>query len=211
MIMRRANVGSRNPALLTLQGRRVLLRPLAVGDFREWREVRRVNAEWLTKWEPQRPRNAPDPIEDRSAFVVRCMARDRDRQAGAGFAFGIFYEGAFVGEMNLNSVQRGPFQSANVGYWISERVAGLGLTPESLVAVLRFAFENLRLHRVEVAIIPRNTASHRVVEKLQIRNEGTALRFLEINGVWEDHVRYAMTGEEWQVRGAELSATWLGV
>ena len=77
------------------------------------------------------------------------------------------------------------------------------------MVVLQFAFETLRLHRIEVAIIPRNTASRRVVDKLALRNEGVALGFLEINGEWEDHVRYAMTSEEWAVRGPELRAAWL--
>jgi ribosomal-protein-alanine N-acetyltransferase len=96
--------------------------------------------------------------------------------------------------------------SASIGYWVDEELAGAGLTPEAVVVVLQFAFETLHLHRVEVAIIPRNTASRRVVEKLALRNEGVALGFLEINGEWEDHVRYAMTAEEWAVRGAELRA-----
>jgi ribosomal-protein-alanine N-acetyltransferase len=59
-----------------------------------------------------------------------------------------------------------------------------------------------------VAIIPRNSASRRVAEKLDLRNEGIALGFLEINGQWEDHVRYAMTSEEWAVRGVDLRAAW---
>jgi len=81
--------------------------------------------------------------------------------------------------------------------------------PESVVVLLQFAFQTLRLHRVEVAIIPRNAASRRVVEKLELRDEGVALGFLEINGEWEDHVRYAMTSEEWAARGRELRATWI--
>jgi ribosomal-protein-alanine N-acetyltransferase len=48
-----------------------------------------------------------------------------------------------------------------------------------------------------------------VVEKLGIRQEGIAERFLEIDGVWEDHVRYAITSEEWAVREPELAADWL--
>jgi len=60
-----------------------------------------------------------------------------------------------------------------------------------------------------VSIIPRNSASRRVVEKLELRNEGTAVRYLEINGVWEDHVRYAITSEEWEERRDELAAAWL--
>jgi ribosomal-protein-alanine N-acetyltransferase len=74
---------------------------------------------------------------------------------------------------------------------------------------LRFAFEAISLHRVEISIIPRNTASRRVVEKLGIRLEGIAERFLEIDGVWEDHARYAITSEEWTVRESELVAEWL--
>ena len=70
--------------------------------------------------------------------------------------------------------------------------------------VLRYAFEELGLHRLQIAIIPRNKASRRVVEKLDMREEGIALRYLEINGVWEDHVRYAMTAEEWDERRDEL-------
>ena len=65
------------------------------------------------------------------------------------------------------------------------------------------------MHRVEISIIPRNTASRRVVDKLGIREEGTALRFLEIDGVWEDHVRYGITAEEWAVRERELVQEWL--
>ena len=80
---------------------------------------------------------------------------------------------------------------------------------EAVCALARFAFDELRLHRLEVCIIPRNVNSRRVMEKLQFREEGVALRFLEIDGVWEDHVRYAMTSEEWQARRDELSAAWL--
>jgi ribosomal-protein-alanine N-acetyltransferase len=81
--------------------------------------------------------------------------------------------------------------------------------PESVVTVLHYAFDTLQLHRIEIAIIPRNAASLRVVEKLGLRFEGVAERFLEIDGVWEDHARYAITAEEWAQRGPELVANWL--
>jgi ribosomal-protein-alanine N-acetyltransferase len=192
----------------TLFGRRLLLRPLVAADFPAWQEVRRRNVEWLTKWEPQRVVGQPDVVEDRDAFAVRCSARQRERQLGTAYGFGIFVDGNFAGEINLSAVQRGPFQSAYVGYWIDEKHAGQGYVPEALVVIFRFAFEELHLHRVQMAIIPRNHPSRRVVEKLVIREEGIAERYLEINGVWEDHVRYAMTSEEWKDRGADLCRTW---
>lgn len=193
----------------TLSGRRIVLRPLVLEDFPQWREVRRRNTDWLVKWEPLRVAGAPDPVESRDAFAIRCGARQRERQLGTGYGYGIFVGGAFAGEINLSIVQRGPFQSSYLGYWIDERHAGQGYMPEAVVCVLRAAFENLGLHRVQISIIPRNTASRRVVEKLEIRNEGLAERYLEINGVWEDHYRYAITAEEWEARREELVGTWL--
>jgi ribosomal-protein-alanine N-acetyltransferase len=192
-----------------LKGRRVVLRPLVVTDFAQWQGVRRRSHDWLTKWEPRRPPGMPDVTDSRSAFAARCRARDRERQLGTGFGFGIFVDGEFAGEININGVQRGPFQSAYVGYWIDEAAAGHGYVPEAVVVLCRYAFEELGLHRLQIAIIPRNAASRRVVEKLEVRDEGTAVRYLEINGVWEDHIRYAITGEEWKDRRMDLLTSWV--
>ncbi|MGH9185120.1 MAG: GNAT family N-acetyltransferase [Acidimicrobiales bacterium] len=196
--------------MTVLSGRRVKLRPLEAADFPAWQEVRRRNVDWLTRWEPRRAPGGPDVVEDRDAFAVRCSARQRERQLGTGFGFGIFADDDFAGEINLSAVQRGPFQNAYIGYWIDEKQAGNGYVPEGLVVLARFAFEELRLHRIQISIIPRNLSSRRVVEKLGIRDEGIALRYLEINGVWEDHVRYAITTEEWKERRAELLREWVG-
>jgi ribosomal-protein-alanine N-acetyltransferase len=192
-----------------LVGRRLVLRPLESTDFDQWTEVRVRAAGWLRKWEPRVPPGHADPSTDRRAFASRCAARDRERQLGTGYGFGMFYEGQLVGEINVSSIQRGPFQSCYVGYWVDEKWAGHGFTPEAVVVVMRFAFEELGLHRVQVAIIPRNGPSRRVMAKLNIREEGVAVRYLEINGVWEDHVRHAITSEEWATRGSELLEEWV--
>ncbi|MDQ1436560.1 MAG: [ribosomal protein S5]-alanine N-acetyltransferase [Acidimicrobiaceae bacterium] len=194
---------------LELRGRRMLLRPLAASDFEEWREVRRRCAEWLTKWEAAPLPGAPDVVEDPRAFAARCGARERERQMGTGFGFGVFVDGRFGGEINLSGIQRGPFQNGYVGYWIDEALAGKGYTPEAAVVLFRFAFDDLDLHRMQVSIIPRNLASRRVAEKLDLRDEGTAVRYLKINGVWEDHIRYALTAEEWDERRDAYTKEWL--
>ena len=201
--------GAVRPSSLELVGRRVSLRPLTPGDFEQWREVRTRSREWLVRWEPKPIIGQPDAAEDRRVFAARCGARDRERQLGTGYGFGIFVAGRFGGEINISSIQRGPFQNAYVGYWIDKAMAGHSYVPESAVLVFRFAFEELALHRIQVAIIPRNQPSRRVAEKLGLREEGVAFRYLEINGVWEDHVRYAITSEEWWQRRDEYIAAWL--
>jgi [ribosomal protein S5]-alanine N-acetyltransferase len=194
---------------LHLYGKRVMLRPLLPRDFDVYREVRAHNEQWLTVWEPTRPSGATDPTRHRDAFNARCAARDRDRHAGLSYGFGVFVDSAFAGEVNINGVMRGATQSCTIGYWIDQRHAGHRYIPEAVVALVRFAFEELSLHRVEIGIIPRNVNSRRVMEVLQFRDEGIALRLIEINGVWEDHMRFAITAEEWTARGAELARTWL--
>ncbi len=194
---------------LELVGRRISLRTLTDDDYAAWAEVRSRCRDWLVPWEP-RPRGAPYAAEDRGNYVARCAIRERERQLGTGYGFGIFVQGRFSGEVTLSSVQRGPFQSAFVGYWIDRELAGQGYVPEAVVMTLHFAFEAIVLHRVEISIIPRNRASLRVVEKLGLRMEGVARRFLEIDGEWEDHARFAITAEEWQVRREELLWAWLG-
>ncbi len=195
--------------MTNLFGRRVVLRPLVTGDFHAWREVRLDNEDWLLPWEPSRPPGVPDAVRDKDAFAVRCNARQRERQLGIGYAFGVFVDGQFAGEVNLTSVQRGPFQSGTIGYWMSRQQAGRGYTPEAVVAVLRYAFEELHLHRIEIAIVPRNDKSLRVVEKLGIRQEGLAVEFLEINGAWEDHFRFGIVEREWFERRDELLGAWI--
>ena len=194
---------------LRLYGARVVLRPLVPPDFTAWSEVRTRNHEWLTVWEPSRGSLLLDPSRDKDAFSARCAARDRERQLGTAYAFGLFVDNAFAGEVNLNNVMRGAMQSGTIGYWIAEARAGRSYIAEGVAVVARYAFEQLRLHRLEICIIPRNDNSRRVMEKLRIREEGIAERFLEINGVWEDHVRYGITVEEWDARRDELSSAWL--
>ena len=144
-----------------------------------------------------------------AAFTARCTARDRDRTADAAYAFGLFVDQRFAGEVNLNNIVRGALQSGTVGYWIDRGRAGQGYIAEGVVVLARFAFEQLQLHRLEVCIVPRNTNSRRVMEKLGLRCEGLSEKYLEIAGVWEDHLRYAITAEDWEARRDELTGAWL--
>jgi len=194
---------------LRLYGRRVMLRALVSDDFEMFSEVRTRNGTWLTDWEPIRPSAMADPAVNFESFSRRCELRDRERGAGNAYTFGIFVDSVLCGEINLNGVSRGSMQSATIGYWIDRARAGHGYVPEAVVVLTRYAFEQLRLHRLEICIIPRNENSLRVVHKLAWRHEGRAERFLEINGVWEDHDRFGFTAEEWEARAEELSRAWL--
>ena len=115
---------------------------------------------------------------------------------GTALPFVVTYGDRLVGTMNVNNVVHGALRSANVGYWIDADVAGRGITPAALAAVIDHCFTAVGLHRVEIDIRPENGPSLRVVEKLGLRREGYYERFLDIDDGWRDHVAFAITVEE---------------
>jgi [ribosomal protein S5]-alanine N-acetyltransferase len=108
--------------------------------------------------------------------------------------------GAIVGYFALSQIFRGGFQSAYLGYEGSTRYAGQGLMTEGLELMLRHAFREQRLHRVEANIQPENVRSRALVERAGFRREGFSPRYLKIGGRWRDHERWALTVEDWRRR-----------
>lgn len=106
--------------------------------------------------------------------------------------------GELVGVINLNEIVRGSFRGAYLGYYGFVPHIGRGLMREGLRLVLRRAFGELGLHRVEANIQPGNTASRRLVRRLGFRREGFSPRYLKIAGRWRDHERWALLAEEWR-------------
>ena len=187
----------------------ITLRLIRQRDAGEWREVRRRNRDWLKPWEASLPPEASLITEVPATFGEMVRRMRRDARAGRSLPWAIIVDGRFAGQLTVGGITYGSLRSAYIGYWIDKSRAGRSFMSEALVVLAQYAFENLHLHRLEVCIIPRNHNSRRVMEKLDIRTEGVAERFLEINGVWEDHVRYGITIEEWNDRREEFLANWI--
>ena len=96
----------------------------------------------------------------------------------------------------VNSRSWWSLRSAAIGYWVSQHVAGQGITPTAVALATDHCFGVLGLHRVEVNIRPENAPSLRVVEKLGFRDEGLRERYLHIQGAWCDHRTFALTTED---------------
>jgi [ribosomal protein S5]-alanine N-acetyltransferase len=103
--------------------------------------------------------------------------------------------GALAGMITIDSIVRGRFQSATLSYAAFAPAAGRGYMSEGLALVLRHAFCELRLHRLEANIQPANQASLGLVSRLGFRKEGYAPAMLFIDGAWRDHERWAITRE----------------
>jgi ribosomal-protein-alanine N-acetyltransferase len=170
----------------------VALRLLRLRDRAMWDRLRTANAEWLRRWEA----TSPDPDVVRPTFTQYVREQNRAARRGQAYAFVLEYDGEMVGQLTVSAITRGSLQSASIGYWISEHVAGRGIMPTAVALACDFCWFELGLHRVEINIRPENAASLRVVEKLGFRDEGVRERFLHIQGAWCDHRSFALTVEE---------------
>lgn len=175
------------------------VRPWSRRDAAAWVECRRRNEAWLAPWEG-RPASAPDLTwaERHTRAVYRTMHRSLRREARAGRAlpFAVTYDGRLVGQVTVNNVVRGAFDSAAVGYWVDEQVAGRGVVPTAVALVVDHCFREVGLHRVEADVRPENAPSLRVVRKLGFREEGLHRRFLFIDGDWRDHLCFSVLRED---------------
>jgi ribosomal-protein-alanine N-acetyltransferase len=115
------------------------------------------------------------------------------------YAFGVFLSSndELIGRVALSNVSRGAWQNATLGYYIDQAHTGRGYATVGVRLTLEFAFEQAGLHRVQAAVLPRNEASRRVLEKAGFLREGRSTKYLQINGIWEDHEMFAITAEEW--------------
>ncbi|MEO7908208.1 MAG: GNAT family N-acetyltransferase [Roseiflexaceae bacterium] len=100
-----------------------------------------------------------------------------------------------IGNLGFNNIVRGAFQSCHLGYQLDQREINQGFMTEALRRAIAFAFDQLKLHRIEANVIPRNLRSSRVLAKLGFTEEGLARQYLKINGVWEDHVHFVLLND----------------
>ncbi|OIK09292.1 alanine acetyltransferase [Bacillus sp. MUM 116] len=113
---------------------------------------------------------------------------EEDQLSDQAYNFGIFKDdGTLIGTINLFQVVRGSLQSAFIGYFLDKIHNGKGYTTEAVKLLVDYAFNELKLHRIEAGVMPHNIGSIRVLEKAGFHKEGIAIKSVKINGKWEDH------------------------
>jgi [ribosomal protein S5]-alanine N-acetyltransferase len=174
--------------LASISGDGVTLRTPQMTDYAEWSTLREASREFLKPWEPTWP---ADDLT-RSAFRRRIRRYAEDLRTDQGYAFLIVRnsDGALVGGLTLANIRRGVAQAASVGYWMGLPFVRRGYMTAAVRAVIPFAFNTLRLHRLEAACLPSNAGSVRLLENTGFVREGYAREYLCINGVWQDHLLY---------------------
>lgn len=154
------------------------------------------NREHLKPYEPARP----DDAFTRSAVIDDIEQAEGFAADGLGFTFAVFeHDGRDVRALvHLLHVRRGVRQDAIIGYSVDCNHQGEGVATEAARAVVRFAFDELNLHRLVTGYYPENTASAKVLRKLGFAVEGYARDYLYINGAWHDSILVGLINENWK-------------
>jgi len=190
-----------------LIGERVFLRSPERGDYESWASLRSRSRRFLVPWEPSWPVDALS----RASFRARVARYAEDWRTDQAYNLFIFtHDETLIGGAGLSNLRRGVSETASLGYWIGEPFAQQGYMTAALPLVLAFAFDRLRLHRVEAACLPNNSPSRSLLVRAGFRQEGYARQYLCIDGKWQDHVLFAILREDWNGRGLQEVPSTIG-
>jgi ribosomal-protein-alanine N-acetyltransferase len=178
----------------------VSLSPMRMRDRAAWERVRMANSAWLRPWEATLP---PGAQVGPASYGGLVRSLTRQAREGRMLPWLVFYDTSggrgrpdLAGQLTVSGIVGGSASWGQIGYWVDQRLAGRGIIPTAVALAVDYCFDVMRLHRIEIAIRPENEKSLRVVEKLGFRPEGLRPRYLHIDGVWRDHLVFALNAEE---------------
>lgn len=176
--------------LPVVRGEGVWLRPPQGSDYEEWAALRARSRAFLKPWEP----TWPEDDLTRAAFRRRLRRYDEERRLGTAHSFFLFLNDTqeLAGGITISNIRRSVAQTGTVGYWMGESYHGKGHMTAAVRALIPYAFGTLRLRRLEAACLPTNGPSIHLLEKVGFSREGYAREYLCIDGVWQDHLLFAL-------------------
>ncbi|WP_442864303.1 GNAT family N-acetyltransferase [Arthrobacter sp. ATA002] len=172
------------PAATLIHGIRLAV--LDSADARALAAAYQRNRAYLAPWEPLREDAFFTPAGQR--FVIESKLALHG--AGSEVPFVLFDGERIIGTVTLTGIVRGPFLSANLGYWIDEQYAGRGIGTAAVAAVVDTAHRRLGLHRIQAATLVHNTGSQLVLQRSGFGRIGLAPQYLKIAGSWQDHLLF---------------------
>lgn len=152
--------------------------------------MRSRNAAWLAPWESGSPTHEAAPT-----FAQWVAGQRVAEQRGTGVVFAIVWQDRMVGQVSIGAISYGAMRVGTVGYWVDEAYAGRWFVPMALCLLADWALldpEGPQLHRLEIAVLPNNQRSLKVMSKVGATHEGVRRGYMYVNGQWRDHEVFVM-------------------
>ena len=133
-------------------------------------------------------------IEDTRSFINRNLTQFAENK---GFAIAIWYKGEMAGQIEYNSIDW-VNRKAEIGYWLGDSFQGKGLATKSCRVLIDYAFNELKLNRVEMHCVVENQRSRKIPKNLGFREDGVVRQAGWLHDHFVDFVIYGMLADEWQ-------------
>ncbi len=147
--------------------------------------------EYLGKWLPWVEKNKVE--KDSLAFLKSSILFNNGGQKLTTF---IFYNNELVGSVAFVMINKGN-KAAEIGYWLSQNKQGKGIMTQSCERLIKYGFEKMNLHRIEINVAPENSKSLAIPQKLGFHHEGTIRESLFFNNKFYDGEKYSLLKREW--------------
>ena len=176
-----------------LTGNKIFIRFFENADAESLLDLHLRNAELFQKCSPTFEDDYYTLDSKRKYINDSTKHKEDDKE----YSFGIYLKdnGKLVGGISLFQISRGSLQKCLIGYSLDQQYNGRGYTTEAVSLAVEFAFNELKLHRVEAGVMLSNMGSMRVLEKAGFHKEGIEQKGVKINGQWEDHQIFAIISE----------------
>ena len=169
----------------------ILLKPVECRDGEELFSLANANRFYLRQWLPWL--DSTQSVKDTTKFIEESQKQLEQKSA---LVVGVHYHGKIAGVIgfhNFNWLNR----STTMGYWLAENLQGRGLMTRSCRDLINFAFNELKLNRVEIRCAVENARSRTIPERLGFQNEGTLRDGEWLYDRFVDLVVYGMLVREW--------------
>ncbi|MFL0247310.1 GNAT family N-acetyltransferase [Candidatus Clostridium stratigraminis] len=179
---------------MDLTGNRIYIRFLEDSDAEALLDLHIRNSELFQRYSPT---FAEDyyTLDSKREYIIKSI---KQREEDKSYNFGIYLKdnGKLIGDVDLFNIARGALQRCLIGYSLDKQYNGKGYTTEAVTLAVEFAFNVLKLHRIDAGTMLNNIGSMRVLEKAGFHREGIEQKGVKINGQWEDHQVFAIISDK---------------
>lgn len=132
--------------------------------------------------------------DDSKTFIERTRIRYAKDE---GYWLGIWNGDQLVGSIGYLYLDQ-ENKKTEIGYWLGKEFEGNGIITKSVKVLINYAFEELKLNKIEIGVATDNAKSRAIPEKLGFKREGELRDYEYINGRFLDRVIYGLKANEWR-------------
>jgi ribosomal-protein-alanine N-acetyltransferase len=184
---------------LSTKSKRLIIRPYEAKDIKAWQDAYAGMHKAQNRWDLN-PRDLKELTSSNFKKLLKVQTDQRAKETFYDFAVFLKDTGELIGTVALMDLSRGVFQNAYLGYRVFNKHWNKGYGKEMVAASFQLAFKDLKLHRVEAGIDPKNRRSILLARSIGMRKEGLKKKALYLNNKWQDIVIYSQTCDEFGIK-----------